>query len=79
MLDLSSGEILWKDWEGCSSSAAKVSTMWWMLNLLFFRTASMLAKVAQLRGADMNNLTHLIGEKYAKRFGEAFLEVLEGG
>ena len=40
-------------------------------------SASMLAKVAQLRSADMNNLTRLMGDKYAERFGEAFLEVLE--
>jgi ATP-dependent DNA helicase RecQ len=39
----------------------------------------MLAKVAQLRGADMDNLTRLIGDKDAERFGEAFLEVLEAG
>jgi ATP-dependent DNA helicase RecQ len=37
----------------------------------------MLAKVAQLRSADMNNLTRLIGDKYAERFGDAFLEVLD--
>jgi len=42
-------------------------------------SASMLAKVAQLRSADMDNLTRLIGDKYAERFGDAFLEVLEGG
>ena len=39
--------------------------------------ASMLAKVAQMRGADMHNLTRLIGDRYAERFGDAFLEVLE--
>jgi ATP-dependent DNA helicase RecQ len=32
-----------------------------------------------LRSADMDNLTRLIGDKYAERFGDAFLEVLEGG
>lgn len=42
-------------------------------------SASILAKVAQLRSADMDNLTRLIGDKYAERFGDAFLEVLEGG
>ncbi len=42
-------------------------------------SASMLARVAQLRSADIENITRLIGEKYAERFGEAFLEVLEGG
>ena len=40
--------------------------------------ASMLAKVAKMRGADIDNLTRLIGDKYAERFGDAFLEVLEG-
>lgn len=39
--------------------------------------ASMLAKVAQLRSADSDMLEKLIGEKYAERFGDAFLEVLE--
>ena len=42
-------------------------------------SASLLAKVAQLRNADMDNLTRVIGDKYADRFGEAFLEVLAGG
>ncbi len=42
-------------------------------------SASMLAKVAQMRDADMDHLTRLIGDKYAERFGEAFLEVLEEG
>jgi ATP-dependent DNA helicase RecQ len=41
--------------------------------------ASMLAKVAQMRSADLDHLTRLIGDKYAERFGDAFLEVLEGG
>ena len=40
-------------------------------------SASMLAKVAQLRGADITSLTRLIGERHAERFGDAFLEVLE--
>lgn len=40
-------------------------------------SASMLAKVARLRGADMDGITRLIGDKYAERFGDAFLEVLE--
>ncbi|MEL6571778.1 MAG: DNA helicase RecQ [Pseudomonadota bacterium] len=39
-------------------------------------SASMLAKVAQLRGADMDGISRLIGERYAERFGDAFLEVL---
>ncbi len=41
-------------------------------------SAAMLAKVAQLRSADRTHLERLIGEKYAERFGDAFLEVLEG-
>ena len=41
-------------------------------------SASMLAKVAQMRTADADQLARLIGEKYAERFGDAFLEVLEG-
>lgn len=41
-------------------------------------SASMLAKVAQLRGADSAAIERLIGERYAERFGDAFLEVLEG-
>ena len=40
-------------------------------------SAAMLAKVAQMRSADMDHLTRLIGEKYAARFGAAFLDVLE--
>jgi ATP-dependent DNA helicase RecQ len=40
-------------------------------------SASQLAKVAQLRGADSTTIEKLIGEKYAERFGDAFLEVLE--
>eukprot|EP00095_Tigriopus_kingsejongensis_P008773 snap_masked-scaffold2097_size20978-processed-gene-0.3 protein:Tk08773 transcript:snap_masked-scaffold2097_size20978-processed-gene-0.3-mRNA-1 annotation:"atp-dependent dna helicase" len=40
-------------------------------------SASQLAKVAQLRGADSAAIARLIGEKYAERFGDAFLEVLE--
>ncbi|MEL6640013.1 MAG: DNA helicase RecQ [Pseudomonadota bacterium] len=39
-------------------------------------SASMLAKVAQLRSADIDGITRLIGERYAERFGDAFLEVL---
>ena len=41
-------------------------------------SASMLAKVAQLRTADSAAIERLIGERYAERFGDAFLEVLEG-
>ena len=39
-------------------------------------SASMLAKLAQLRGADIDGITRLIGERHAERFGDAFLEVL---
>lgn len=39
-------------------------------------TASTLAKVAQMRSADADQLERLIGERYAERFGEAFLEVI---
>ncbi|MEO0930244.1 MAG: DNA helicase RecQ [Pseudomonadota bacterium] len=42
-------------------------------------SAGMLAKVAQMRSADKEALTRLIGDKYAERFGDAFLEVLEAG
>jgi len=42
-------------------------------------SASMLVKVAQLRSADIGSLTRLIGDKYAERFGDAFLAVLEDG
>ena len=38
--------------------------------------ASLLAKVAQLRNADAAGVQRLIGDKYADRFGVAFLEVL---
>ena len=41
-------------------------------------SASLLAKVAQMRNADMDGLTRLLGDRYAERFGAAFLEVLEG-
>jgi len=42
-------------------------------------SASMLAKVAQMRSADADQLARVMGEKYAERFGDAFLEVLEAG
>ena len=42
-------------------------------------SAGMLAKVAQMRDADKDALTRLLGDKYVERFGDAFLEVLEGG
>ncbi|PUB17613.1 DNA helicase RecQ [Yoonia sediminilitoris] len=41
-------------------------------------SASLIAKVAQLRSTDMDQLTRVMGDKYAERFGAAFLEVLEG-
>ena len=40
-------------------------------------TAAMIAKVANMHDPDMARLTQLIGDKYAERFGLAFLEVLE--
>jgi len=39
-------------------------------------SASMLAKLAQLHNADRDGITRLIGDRYAERFGDAFLEVL---
>ena len=42
-------------------------------------SASMLAKVAQLRNADQAGLTRLIGDKYVDRFGDAFLDILREG
>jgi ATP-dependent DNA helicase RecQ len=39
-------------------------------------SASLLAKVAQLRGADAMALERLLGERRAERFGPAFLDVL---
>jgi ATP-dependent DNA helicase RecQ len=39
-------------------------------------SASLLAKVAQLPGADASGLTRLLGERRAERFGDAFLDVL---
>ena len=41
--------------------------------------ASTLAKVAQLRSADMSGIARVIGEKQAERFGPAFLEILRDG
>ncbi|WP_194097542.1 DNA helicase RecQ [Marivivens aquimaris] len=40
-------------------------------------SASLLAKVAQSRPNDMNALQRLLGERYAERFGAAFLDVLQ--
>ena len=42
-------------------------------------SASVLAKVAQLRGANLDSLKRLIGDRHAERFGDAFLAVLEDG
>ncbi|MEM6886698.1 MAG: DNA helicase RecQ [Pseudomonadota bacterium] len=39
-------------------------------------SASLLAKVAQLTAPDARNLTRLLGERRAERFGAAFLDVL---
>ena len=39
-------------------------------------SASMLAKVAQMRSGDQNALTQLLGERRAERFAGAFLDVL---
>ncbi len=41
-------------------------------------SASQLAKVAQLRDADMQKLSRLLGDKHADRFAGAFLDVLVG-
>ena len=41
-------------------------------------SASLLAKVAQSKPKDMAAVERLLGEKKAERFGEAFLEVLQG-
>ena len=40
-------------------------------------TASMLAKVAQVKPRDLGTLERLLGARYAERFGPAFLEVLK--
>ncbi len=39
-------------------------------------SASLLAKVAQLRADDESGLNRVLGEKYAERFGAAFVDVL---
>ena len=39
-------------------------------------SAAQLAKVAQLHPADQSDLTRLLGERKAERFGPAFLDVL---
>jgi ATP-dependent DNA helicase RecQ len=38
-------------------------------------SAALLAKLAELRPRDIDQLTHLMGERRAERFGEAFLQV----
>jgi len=40
-------------------------------------SASLLARVAALRGGDPALLARLLGQRRAERFGEAFLEVLK--
>ncbi|NSX53206.1 DNA helicase RecQ [Parasulfitobacter algicola] len=40
-------------------------------------SASLLAKVAQLRSHDLGALTRILGERRAERFGPAFLDVLK--
>lgn len=39
-------------------------------------SAALLAKVAQMRPRDHNTLVHILGERRAERFGQAFLNVL---
>ena len=39
-------------------------------------SASVLAKVTQLKPRDLNDLTRIMGERHAERFGPAFLDVL---
>ena len=40
-------------------------------------SASLLAKVAQMRSADQRSMERLLGERRAERFGAAFLDVLQ--
>jgi len=42
-------------------------------------SASLLAKLAEIRPRDMGTITRLLGERRADRFGRAFLEVLAEG
>jgi ATP-dependent DNA helicase RecQ len=42
-------------------------------------SASLLARVAETRPADLDTLVRLLGERRAERFGAAFLDVLQGG
>ena len=39
-------------------------------------SASVLAKISQMRSADARTLEQILGERYAERFGAAFLDVL---
>ena len=41
-------------------------------------SASTLAKLAKARPRDADALTRLLGERHAERFGDAFLEILQG-
>ncbi len=41
-------------------------------------SASLLAKVAQLRGADLAAIERILGDRRTERFGSAFLDVLRG-
>ncbi len=40
-------------------------------------SASLLAKVAQVRSDDESGVMRLLGKKYGERFGAAFLDVLQ--
>jgi ATP-dependent DNA helicase RecQ len=42
-------------------------------------TASVLARIAETRPADLGGIERIIGARHAKRFGSAFLEILQGG
>ncbi len=42
-------------------------------------STSLLARVAEVRPADLDALARLLGERRAERFGAAFLDVLQGG
>lgn len=41
-------------------------------------SASLLARVAKLRPGDRGGLERLLGQRYAERFADAFLGVLDG-
>ena len=40
-------------------------------------SASMVAKIAALHAPDLSNLTAILGDRRAERFGDAFLDVLQ--